>query len=72
MEIWDCRRAGDRGLGSWNQFESEVEGVTDLAWQPGGSILAAAHAEGIITLLDVHSGESQRRKPTPWWSRGHV
>ncbi len=62
VEIWDWSSRRRSRTWELEPVESEVEGVTDLAWQPGGSILAAAHADGIITLLDVHSGESQRLK----------
>lgn len=36
--------------------------MTDLAWHPGGAILAGSHAEGSVTLFDRRSGSRQTMK----------
>ncbi len=55
IEIWDW--ATRRVLRVVTLGTNEDHAVMDLAWQPGGNILAAGHADGKITLLDARSGE---------------
>lgn len=62
VEIWDFPLRQRLHRWELEVVEGEVEGVTDLAWQPGGRILAAARADGSITLLDASSGQRHRLK----------
>jgi signal transduction histidine kinase len=64
--------AGTNGIAVWDfaarrvlhslQLENGAEVVTDLTWHPSGSLLAAAHADGSITLLNARSGARQTIK----------
>lgn len=53
IEIWDF--AQRRRL----QVLEAGGAMTDFAWHPGENILAAAHADGNLTLLDRRSGNRQ-------------
>lgn len=59
IAIWDF--AARRLLRSL-PLDNDAETVTDLAWHPSGSPLAAAHTDGLITLLNTRSGARQKIK----------
>ena len=54
IEIWDFIRRE-------RLQEVDASGaMTDLAWHPGEDLLAAAHGDGNITLIDRRTGRRQR------------
>ncbi|MCX6929962.1 MAG: WD40 repeat domain-containing protein, partial [Verrucomicrobia bacterium] len=61
IEIWDFATRRLLQVVAMEEMEPDDE-MTDLAWHPGGNLLAAAHDDGRITVVDVRSSERQTFK----------